>query len=259
MKKIWGLLNAAHLGPTVLVTVVSFLLAAKVSWEGPAYVIAAGVFFGQLIVGWSNDLHDFEDDKRHDRQTKPLVAGSITRGQLQKCLWIVIPLAVVVNLLGPLGMRGGSVYMFGVGCGVAYNFYFKYTIFSPLPYALAFAALPACVVISDHRSPALWLLSAGALLGMAAHFANGLKDLGEDRISGFKGLPARIGDMPSRAACAVLLAGATLVLHLEHANYPILAVGCIGAILTFFAPRGILFKILMLAALADVFLLVQAI
>ena len=259
MKKFWGFLTAAHFGPTMLVTTVSYLLTVKVSWEGPAYVVAVGVFFGQLIVGWSNDLHDFDDDKRHDRQGKPLVAGRITKAQLQKSLWIIIPLALCVNLLGPLGIRGGAVYMFGVGCGVAYNFYFKYTIFSPLPYTLAFAALPACVVISDHRSPALWLLAAGALLGMAAHFANGLKDLGEDRISGFKGLPARIGDAPSRAACAVLLASATLVLHLEHANYPILAVGFIGAILTFFAPRGILFKILMIAALADVFLLVQAI
>lgn len=259
MKKVLAYLNAAHLGPTALVTVVSFLLAVKVWWEGPAYIIAFGVFLGQLLVGWSNDLHDFQDDQRHSRVSKPLVAGTITFSQLHRTLFRILPLAILVNIFGPLGIKGGLVYLFGIGCGIAYNFYFKYTALSPLPYALAFAALPACIVISVDRNPPAWLLIAGALLGMAAHFANGLKDLEEDRISGFNGLPSRIGDRASRAACTVLLIGATTVLHFEHSNYPILAVGIIGGILTLFAPRSILFKILMAAALADVFLLVQAI
>ena len=259
MKKIWGFLTASHFGPTALVTSVSFLLASKVWWEGPAYVIAFGIFLGQLIVGWSNDLHDYEDDLSHDRQEKPLVAGTITQQELQRVLRASIPLALAVNLLGPLGLKGGLAYLLGVGCGVSYNFYFKYTLLSPLPYGLAFALLPACIVISKDRIPATWLLLAGALLGMAAHFANGLKDLAEDRASGFRGLPARIGDRASRIACAVLLVGATFVLHSEQANYPILIIGILVGISTLFAPQRILFKMLMIVALADVFLLVQAI
>ncbi len=259
MKKIWGFLNAAHLAPTALVTAVSFLLAMKISSFDSALFIALGVFLGQLIVGWSNDLHDYDDDRRHDRREKPLIAGSIERAHLQKLLWMVTPVAFGVNLFGPLEIKGGAIYLFGVGCGVAYNFYFKYTALSPLPYALAFAALPACIVISDHRSPPAWLMLAGALLGMAAHFANGLKDLEEDRASGFAGLPTRVGEFASRTSCAVLLIAATLVLHAQRSNYPILAVGILGGISTIFAPRRILFKILMLAALADVFLLVQSI
>jgi 4-hydroxybenzoate polyprenyltransferase len=49
------------------VTLVSFLLASNLWWEGPAYVIAFGVFLGQLLVGFTNDLNDFEDDFKHKR------------------------------------------------------------------------------------------------------------------------------------------------------------------------------------------------
>ena len=61
MQKVKGLLKAAHIGPTLIVTAISFGFAVHYWWEGPAYVIAFGVFTGQLVVGWSNDLYDLED------------------------------------------------------------------------------------------------------------------------------------------------------------------------------------------------------
>jgi hypothetical protein len=61
MAKIRSYLVASHFGPTLLVTAVTFLLATQLWWEGPAYVIALGIFLGQLIVGWTNDLYDFRD------------------------------------------------------------------------------------------------------------------------------------------------------------------------------------------------------
>ena len=57
-----SLLRASHFGPTFAVTLVSFLLAVSLWWEGPAFIIAFGVFLGQLLVGWSNDLNDYQDD-----------------------------------------------------------------------------------------------------------------------------------------------------------------------------------------------------
>ena len=54
-----GLILASHFGPTMAVTLVSFLLATNLWWEGPAFVIAFGVFLGQLLVGYTNDLYDF--------------------------------------------------------------------------------------------------------------------------------------------------------------------------------------------------------
>ena len=78
MKVIFGLLKASHFGPTMAVTVISLLLATNLWWEGPAIVIAFGVFLGQLLVGWSNDLNDYPDDLKHNRTVKPLVSGEIT-------------------------------------------------------------------------------------------------------------------------------------------------------------------------------------
>jgi 4-hydroxybenzoate polyprenyltransferase len=212
MMKLKGLLKAAHFGPTLIVTAISFGFATHYWWEGPAYVIAFGVFTGQLVVGWSNDLYDFDDDLKHQRTNKPLVSGLITKQYLQKCLRFMLPFSFVANLLGPLGIKGGSVYMLGIACGVAYNFYFKFNRFSPLPYAIAFAALPSSVVISKDLNPPLWMLLGGALFGMAAHFINVIKDMDQDQASVIKGLPQRLGKVKSIAAAVVLIALGILAL-----------------------------------------------
>ena len=206
MMKLRGLLKAAHFGPTLIVTSISFGLSTYYWWEGPAYVIAFGVFTGQLVVGWSNDLYDYDDDLKHQRIKKPLVSGLITQQYLQKWLRFMLTFSFVANLLGPLGIKGGLVYMLGIACGVAYNFYFKFNFLSPLPFAIAFAALPSSVVISKELNPPLWMLLGGALFGMAAHFINVIKDIDQDQASGIKGLPQRLGKRNSIVAAAVLIA-----------------------------------------------------
>lgn len=197
MKKLRGLLKASHFGPTLLVTAISFGFATYYWWEGPAFVIAFGVFTGQLVVGWSNDLYDYEDDLRHNRLNKPLVSQTISKETLQKWLRFMVPFSFIANLLGPLGIKGGLVYMLGIACGVAYNFYFKFSPLSPLPYAIAFAALPSCIAISKDVTPPTWMWLGGALLGMAAHFINVIKDMKEDQISQIGGLPQRLGTTKS--------------------------------------------------------------
>jgi 4-hydroxybenzoate polyprenyltransferase len=205
-SKLRGLLTASHFGPTLLVTAISFGFANHYWWEGPAYVIAFGVFTGQLVVGWSNDLYDYQDDLSHQRMNKPLVSGLITEEFLRKWLRIMLPFSFVANLLGPLGIKGGLVYMLGIACGVGYNFYFKFSWLSPLPYAIAFAALPSSVAISKDITPPLWMWLGGALFGMAAHFINVLKDMKADQKSGIRGLPQRLGSLNSIIAAAALIA-----------------------------------------------------
>jgi 4-hydroxybenzoate polyprenyltransferase len=206
MQRIKGLLKASHFGPTLLVTAISFGFATYYWWEGPAYVIAFGVFTGQLVVGWSNDLYDYEDDLKHNRQNKPLVSGVITREFLQRCLRLMVPFSFIANLGGPLGLNGGLVYMLGVACGVAYNFYFKFSFLSPLPFAIAFAALPSCIAISKDITPPTWMWAGGALFGMAAHFINVIKDMKADQISEIKGLPQLLGTRKSIVSAALLIA-----------------------------------------------------
>ena len=214
MAAIGGLLKASHFGPTLIVTSISWFFAAYYWWEGPAFVIAFGVFTGQLIVGWSNDLYDYEDDLKHNRVKKPLVAGLISRKYLTNWLCFMVPFAFVANLFGPLGFKGGLVYMFGISMGVAYNFYFKYNRFSWLPYALAFAALPSCVAISKGVTPPTWMWLGGAIFGSAAHFINVIKDMDQDRASGIGGLPQRLGKRNSIVAAIALIGLGILALFL---------------------------------------------
>lgn len=253
-----SLLRASHLGPTLAVTLVSFLLASALWWEGPAYFISFGVFLGQLLVGWTNDLNDYQDDLKHNRMGKPLISGELTKTSLLRAVKITTPIAVVFNLFGPLGIKGGSLYLFGVGMGVAYNFYFKSTVLSPLPYAIAFAAFVSSIVIATDQNVPIWLVLAGALFGVAAHFANVLKDLDQDLTSGIKGLPQRLGKKKSRIICGLLLIALTLILNSANPNQVLLIVGLIGAALTTLSSSKWIFKTLMITAIVDVILLLEA-
>ena len=218
MRKLRAYLQAAHFGPTVLITAISFVLATRLWWEGPAYVIAFTVFLGQLLIGWSNDLYDYDDDLKHQRTNKPLVAGTITFTQLRKTTFILLPFAFIANLIGPLGIKGGLVYLLGVGCGIAYNFYFKYSRFSPLPYAIACAALPASVFFAIDRRPPLWVLAVGAMLGVAFHFVNVIKDLDQDRTSQIAGLPQILGRKISITLALSLVTASVIVFAISPAS-----------------------------------------
>jgi len=258
MRILLALLKACHLGPTLTVTITSFLLATNLWWEGPAYIIAFGVFLGQLLVGFTNDLTDYPDDLKHNRLNKPLVSGRITEKQLRTAIKIVAPFAVVVNIFCPLGIKGGLIYLFGVGMGISYNLYFKSTLLSPLPYAIAFAALVACIVVATDRNPPLWLMGAASLLGVAAHFANVLKDLDQDLTSGIKGLPQRLGKKYSRIIVSLLLISTTLLLNHTQPNTPLLVIGLVASVITSFAPNKLMFSSLMITAVIDVVLLLNA-
>jgi 4-hydroxybenzoate polyprenyltransferase len=205
MKSLKAYAIAAHFGPTMLITIISFLLAARLWWEGPAYLIAFTVFLGQLLIGWSNDIYDYQDDLKHNRVNKPLVSGQLQIEDLKKATFILLPIALLANLLGPLGLKGGAVYLLGVGCGIAYNFYFKFRITSALAYLIALAALPASIFYAVDRNPPLWVLATSSLLGVAFHFANVLKDLSADRDSNIGGLPQRLGRRASLVIIAILL------------------------------------------------------
>ena len=211
-SKTKALAKAAHFGPTMLITTISFTLATLLSQISTALGIAFTVFLGQLIIGWSNDIYDYQDDLKHNRQNKPLVNGQLTVSSLTRITFLLLPIAIIANLIGPLGIKGGAVYLLGVGCGIAYNFYFKFSPLSPLPYFIALAALPASVFYAVDTEPPLWVLATSSLLGVAFHFANVLKDLNADRQSSIGGLPQRAGKKVSIGIIALLLVIVALIL-----------------------------------------------
>lgn len=219
-NRIVGLAKASHFGPTLLVTSISYFLA-EIYWAtGSALLIALSIFSGQLVVGWSNDLIDFADDLSHQRLNKPLVAKLITDSFLRSCLATVLPAAIVINLLGPLGLLAGALSLFTIGWAVAYNFYFKFNIFSPLPYAIAFALLPSLIAISAGYSPPNWMWICGGLLGVAAHFLNVIKDMEQDQASGINGLPQKCGKLISIIIAMILILFALIILYFSDLSIP---------------------------------------
>jgi len=211
-----ALLRAAHFGPTVLVTSITFLIAnSQFSLVGAAQV-AIAIFTGQLVVGWSNDVIDFQLDRAANRVKKPLVSGEITIDLLKKLIPIALLSATAISFIGPLGLSGTLVHLLGLLSATLYNLKLKSTIFSPLPYIISFGALPWAIFLAAGTTPPLWLYLALALFTTAFHFLNVVKDLQWDIAQGVLGLPQRIGKTRSLISASLLaLAGVLVLLFLR--------------------------------------------
>lgn len=216
MQKWVGLAKASHPLPTLAVTSISIVLAwtAGRNLSG-CLLVAAAVFSGQLSIGWSNDALDGERDKSAGRSAKPVVAGLVS----QRTLWVssVIALGLCVPLSFLNGELAGLVHLSAVGSAWVYNLALKSTIWSWLPYAYSFGALPVFVQLSvptvtgRNTQVEWWAAVVGALLGVAAHFANVLPDLGYDALTNVRGLPQRVGKRASILIIAGLVVSAIVV------------------------------------------------
>ncbi len=250
------LLRTSHLGPTLVVSLVSYLLAIALWWEGPALVIALTIFTGQLCVGWTNDLVDVESDREQRRAHKPIANGEISISTVRTSTFIALALCIALSFFGPLGIRGGLVHLLGVGCGVAYNFYLKANLASPIAYIIAFAALPSCIVLSKYNTVPLWLVAAGSLFGIAAHFANVLKDMERDRSAGVMGFPQRVGSGTSSLIAGTSLMCVSIILTSVTGLRFSLIIGTLAFIALFAVPMKARFVLILLLALTDVVVLV---
>lgn len=205
-----ALAGSCHPGPVAGVTAVAAALGA-VAGDGPGrtVVLTVAVLAGQLSIGWVNDLVDADRDRTVGRRDKPLARGDLAARTV--VVAIALALLVLVALSFVLGWRAGLLNLATVASGWSYDLGVKATWLSPVPYAFSFGALPAVATLAapGHPWPAAWVLGAGALLGLAAHVANVLPDLADDRATGVRGLPHRIGARPSVAVTVVLLLGAT--------------------------------------------------
>ncbi|MGB9375931.1 MAG: UbiA family prenyltransferase [Mycobacteriales bacterium] len=211
--RVVALVRACHPEPTAAVTVISGALAASTGRDlrGVAAVVAA-VLAGQLSVGWCNDYVDRDRDRRSARADKPVVRGDVGARTVGAAAVLALLLCVPLSLLS--GLLPGSLHILAVLSAWAYDLRLKSTAVSVVPYAVSFGLLPAFIVLGrpgSHGVPA-WLVTAGALLGAGAHFANVLPDLDDDLRTGIRGLPHRLGAPASRAMAALLLLAASVVL-----------------------------------------------
>nr|WP_269813530.1 UbiA family prenyltransferase [Ornithinimicrobium sediminis] len=220
-----GLVRACHPGPTVAVTLLTALLAvaAGTGWT-TGLLVTAAVCAGQLTIGWSNDLLDTERDRASGRADKPLASGAVARGSVRAAL--AAATAATVVLSGLTGWRSAAVHLvLVVGSGWAYNLGVKGTLWSWVPYAVAFGSLPAVVWLAAGPGwslPPAWMTLVGALLGVGAHLLNVLPDLADDERTGVRGLPHRLGERRVRLlAPLLLLTGALLVVLAPGGEVPV--------------------------------------
>jgi len=209
-----GMIKATHFGPTVLVVSISFILAITQLSFPKSFEIAVAILAGQCVVGWTNELVDHSRDAEARRLKKPLVAGSLSRIQLQIGIAIALAAAILLSFLGPLGSRGGWLHMLGLASATIYNFWAKSTLLSPIPYAISFGALPWAIYASANRHPPVWLFIDFILVSVSFHFLNVIKDLEWDLEQGVKGAPQRLGKFWSIITAVLLGALALLFLAL---------------------------------------------
>jgi 4-hydroxybenzoate polyprenyltransferase len=106
------------------------------------------------------------------------------------------------------------VHLVAVVSGWTYNLGLKATVFSVVPFAVTFGLFPAIATLPLHSAawPPSWVMLAGALIGVSAHFGNVVPDLAEDAVAGVRGLPHRLGRFASGlTACVAALSAIAVV------------------------------------------------
>ena len=192
-----SLILAGHPLPTAAMTVALTAAAALAGRTGvECALVAATILSGQLTVGWLNDVIDRRRDEQVGRQDKPVAMGWVDPGTVTFALACVVLLVIPLSIAN--GTAAGIAHLLAVASAWMYNFWFKKTVFSWVPYAVSFGLLPAFLSYGGlgggmHGSPPTIAMTVlAAMLGIGIHFLNTLPDLVEDNETGIRHLPLRI-------------------------------------------------------------------
>ena len=264
-----AIVGSAHLGPTLVVTTITVVLATASGLElWRVMVVGAMTLGNQLSIGWSNDAIDATRDREAHRLDKPIVRGEVSARMIMTLAMCAAAVAIALSLL--LGPALALVHAVTLAAGWLYNARLKRGLSATLCYMIGFGLIPLMITLAraDPRPAAVWAIVVGGMLGFAAHFANVLPDLVDDERHGIRSLPHRLGARVSGAVALVALAGAS-VLAVTSAGIvtPIMLVGAtatlallaVGIIAVFRQPHSrLLFRLIMLAALSVVVTLTGA-
>jgi 4-hydroxybenzoate polyprenyltransferase len=188
------LFASSHPGPTVTVTVLAAVIAAAVGhpvWL--VVLVALTVVAGQLSIGLANDWIDADRDRAVGRSDKPVARGLIAVETVRTAAFVTAGAAVVLSLF--LGPVAAVAHLVLVAAGWAYDAGLKRTVWSVVPFVVAFGLLPVVAVSAGPEGlwPAWWAIATGAVFGVAIHCTNVLPDLVDDAATGVRGFPHRLG------------------------------------------------------------------
>lgn len=262
-SRVVALARSTHPGPGIAVTVVAVVLGVAVGldlWR--VVLLGVAVLSNQASVGLSNDWIDAQRDRDAGRRDKPVALGLVSAGAVRTAALVTVAIAIAAMV--PLGWRATLAHALFIASAWCYNVGLKSTLISVLPYAVGFGILPLIVTLA-RSVPALaapWTLGLGALLGIAAHFANVLPDLDDDRRTGVSGLPHRLGRTASGIVIcvslagggALSLAGGLTALHWVGFSLTLLLAAAIAVLLRR-PPTRLLFQLIIAAALVNVVVL----
>ncbi len=200
-----ALVASSHPVPSVVVTALATLLSVAAGAGLGSLLVLVSFLAGQLSIGWSNDWLDAGRDAEVGRRDKPVAIGAVDVETVRSAALVAAVTTVALSF--GLGWRAGLAHTVAVAAGWAYNAGVKGSVWSWAPYAVFFGLLPAVVVVAlpEHPWPPAWMVGAGALLGVGAHLVNVLPDLEDDRLTGVRGLPHRLGRTGAGVLAPVVL------------------------------------------------------
>lgn len=257
---------STHPGPAIAVTVITVVLGTGLGLElWRLAFLGLAMLANQASVGLSNDWIDAARDRAVGRTDKPVALGQIEASTVRNAAWATAVVSIALTL--PLGGLATVVQAAFIASAWSYNAALKKTQYSVVPYIVSFGLLPELVALSSDGAPpaAIWALAVGGLLGVAAHFANVLPDLEDDRATGVNGLPHRLGRRASEIVTAVAMLGASIC---AFAGTGFSAPSIVGLVLNIGIAVGTLallgrpsrwqFRLIILAALVNVIVLATA-
>jgi 4-hydroxybenzoate polyprenyltransferase len=266
-RKVFALFRSTH--PLPSLSVASFAVLFGVSTGlSPDRLVLVGlaVLAQQFSVGLSNDWLDAGKDSAVNRTDKPVAQGmvSIPTVKTASLVAAAVSLALALTLGRPTFLW--MIPMLAIGW--VYNLGLKSNGYSVVPYIIGFGILPAFVTLAglEPSLPPAWVILVAALFGVAAHFANVLPDLIEDKQTEVKALPHLLGQRISAFVIAFSAGFASLILvtQSQNLNQTIGVVGfgitlALAAVASFLAlkpkPPKLVFYLLLIASLVNVVLL----
>jgi len=175
---------------TTAATAVGFAFIAEAGTPEWHEAVRIGVAMAALIAAAAiyNDVFDFP----HDRQVhlwRPVASDLVGAEEALRFAALFGVVALVVA--GSLGWRSFLLFAVGFLAALMYSAFLKRTVFSWIPFALAFALLPIWVYDALDRFDDVlwWSIPVGATGGLAFYLAYKLPDYERDDVDSWRDLP----------------------------------------------------------------------